>query len=60
GVCGIRILWIFTVFRIYNTPQSLYASYIVSWIATAAVQYICYLNVKKKYVNLIRHEQSEN
>jgi Na+-driven multidrug efflux pump len=49
GVCGIRITWIYTVFRFYHTPESLYVSYIVSWLATAAVQFICYLVVSKKY-----------
>ena len=41
GVCGIRILWIYTIFQIpeYHTPQCLYASYTVSW----AVTFLCQL-----------------
>lgn len=54
GVCGIRITWIYTVFRFYHTPESLYVSYIVSWLATAAVQFICYLVVSKKYKALAK------
>lgn len=51
GVCGVRILWIFTIFRfVYHTPESLYFSYTISWIVTAAVHYICYRKVRKKYV----------
>lgn len=60
GVCGIRILWIFTVFRFYNSPESLYVSYIVSWVATAAVQYVCYRNVRKKYDLLLKQNKTEN
>lgn len=52
GVCGIRIAWIFTVFRIFNTPESLYVSYAVSWLVTASAQYICYIAVKKKFDRL--------
>lgn len=60
GVCGIRITWIYTVFRFYHTPESLYVSYIVSWLATAAVQFICYLVVSKKYKALAKERtQSE-
>lgn len=60
GVCGIRILWIFTVFRFYNSPQSLYLSYIVSWLATSAVQYLCYRKTYKRYVSLHQSEQIDN
>ncbi len=54
GVCGIRITWIYTVFRFYHTPESLYVSYIVSWVATAAVQFICYLVVSKRFKALAK------
>ncbi len=47
GVCGIRILWIFTVFRFYRSPESLYLSYIVSWVVTTTVHYLCYRKAKK-------------
>jgi Na+-driven multidrug efflux pump len=50
GVCGVRILWIFTVFRfVYHSPESLYLSYTVSWIITSVVHYICCRKVRKKY-----------
>ena len=40
GVCGIRLGWIFTIFKIpeYHTPQSLYLSYPISWTATFLAQ----------------------
>lgn len=51
GVCGVRILWIFTVFAfVYHSPESLYLSYAASWLFTSAVHYICYLKARKKYI----------
>lgn len=50
GVCGVRITWIFTVFKFYHTPESLYISYLISWIITAAAQYVCYLKAKKRFL----------
>ena len=42
GVCGIRVVWIFTVFRFWDhTLTSLYLSYPVSWAVTAAVHAVC-------------------
>lgn len=34
-ICGIRILWVFTVFSHFRTPESLYIVYPVSWIVAA-------------------------
>jgi Na+-driven multidrug efflux pump len=51
GVCGVRLIWIFTVFRfIYHTPESLYISYTISWLITGTIQYICYRKVRKRFV----------
>ncbi len=60
GVCGVRMLWIFTVFRFLHTPESLYISYTISWIITAIVHYICYRKVRKKYELLPASEQTLN
>ncbi len=50
GVCGIRIMWIFTIFQIpqYHTPESLYISYPISWLATFIFQSIALFFVYKK------------
>lgn len=50
GVCGIRILWIYTIFQIpqYHTPQCLYSSYTVSWVATFICQLIAFLIVFRR------------
>ena len=45
GVCGIRILWIYTIFQIpqFHTPQCLYSSYTISWVVTFICQLITFL-----------------
>jgi Na+-driven multidrug efflux pump len=50
GVCGVRILWVFTVFSIpaFHTVASLYTSYPVSWIITFIAELITYFVVIKK------------
>lgn len=34
GVCVFRLIWIATVFPIYNTPGSLFVSYPITWVLT--------------------------
>lgn len=48
GACGLRILWIFTVFQSYPTLDVLYLSYPVTWGITALAQFICTILVLKK------------
>lgn len=48
GVCGVRILWIQTVFAWDHNLQVLYWSYPLSWAATALVHFICFLFIHKK------------
>lgn len=48
GACGLRILWIYTVFQVSHTLPTLYTSYPVTWTVTATVHFICYLFVIKK------------
>ena len=51
GVCGLRVLWIFTVFREYRSLSILYLSYPITWIVTIICHTIClcvvYKNTKK-------------
>ena len=51
GVCGIRIGWVMTVFRIpqFHTPQSLYFSYIISWSLTFLIQMYAFFKIYKKH-----------
>lgn len=44
GVCGFRILWIYTVFQIpkYHTLEILYSSYMISWSATFLIETVVF------------------
>jgi len=52
GVCGIRILWIFTIFRVYHTQFMLYISYPISWVISFVIQltafFIIFNKMKKR------------
>lgn len=52
GVCGIRILWIYTVFQIpqFHTPEWLYISYLLSWLGTFLVQTAAFIIIYRKRV----------
>lgn len=51
GVCGFRVLWIYTVFAQYHNFYVLYASYPISWFLSFAVQGILFIIYFKKYTN---------
>lgn len=53
GICGIRVLWIVTVFQIpaFHTPQWLYMSYPISWFVTLLVQTVFFFRVRGKYLD---------
>jgi hypothetical protein len=42
-----RILWLYTIFAMFRTPEVLFASYPVSWLATAIAHYFVYLYLRK-------------
>lgn len=41
GACGLRIVWLMTVFQWYPTLEILYLSYAVTWVITGTVHAIC-------------------
>ena len=51
GACGLRLLWVFTVFSIpeYHTTKVLYFSYPMSWTITIVVHVICFLVVRRRF-----------
>ena len=57
GVCGIRIGWITTIFRIpeFHTPQCLYSSYIFSWTLTFLVQLYVFIRIYRKRAGVLQH-----
>ena len=50
GACGFRILWIYTVFRHWNTLTVLLISYPASWILTTIPLFIMCFTVKRGFV----------
>lgn len=57
GVCGLRVLWVYTVFQAYRSMQVLYLSYPVSWAVTGAVLLVMYIFTFRKIVR--RSEKNE-
>lgn len=51
GACGLRILWIATIFQLpqFHTLEMLYISYPVSWIITFIAHMVYYTMLRKKY-----------
>ncbi len=48
GVCGLRIVYIYTFFAAHRTLLNLYLSYPISWVVTAAIHAVCLIVVRKK------------
>ena len=48
-VCGLRIVWIYTVFAAHRSLMVLYLSYPVSWLITLVVNIICFAVFFKRW-----------
>lgn len=48
GACGLRLLWIATVFRHFQKIEVLYIAYPVTWAITLSVHVVCILVVRRK------------
>jgi len=48
GVCGFRVVWIYTVFAKHRELKMLYYSYPISWFATAMIHMICFFVLMRK------------
>ena len=59
GVVGVRVVWIFTIFRARHTLFTLYVSYPVSWLITLAVHFVCYFAVRGKTFRRLRQMRNE-
>ena len=53
GICGIRVLWVLTVFPIpaFHSPQWLYLSYPISWAITLVIQTALFFRIRGKYLH---------
>jgi len=47
GACGLRLLWVATVFQMYHTVECLLMAYPVSWMLTATFHYIYFFRIRK-------------
>ena len=52
GACGLRILWIYTIFQWDRTLPVLFLSYPVTWLITALAHTVCCIIV---YRRIVRH-----
>lgn len=59
GACGLRIVWLMTVFVMIPTVDIVYLSYPVSWIVTALVHFMTYCIVFRKTKNKMKSEAKE-
>ncbi|MBO7762774.1 MAG: polysaccharide biosynthesis C-terminal domain-containing protein [Clostridia bacterium] len=58
GTCLLRVVWIATVFEYYETLESIYLSYPLSWLLTATVQFIMVTVVLRGYLRTGRREKA--
>ncbi|MBQ2865337.1 MAG: MATE family efflux transporter [Clostridia bacterium] len=59
GICGVRVLWLNTVFKIpkYHVMESVYMVFIISWIVTLLMQLVVYRVVTRKMFKKWQDEQ---
>ena len=48
GICGVRIIWLYSVFAVYSTYDVLMACYSISWLVTGAMIVGLYLHYREK------------
>jgi len=62
GICGVRLGWIFTVFQNprWHSLESLFLSYIVSWIFTFLALFVMYISIHKDRILSKRHYKGQN
>ena len=56
GSCVLRIVWVYTVFPIFNDVRALYAVFPVSWFITAATLFIMFFLCYKKEKKMLLHQ----
>lgn len=49
GVCGFRIVWLYTIFAAFRTPEVLYLSYPISWGLTALIHTVCFIVLRRRF-----------
>ncbi len=59
GACGLRVLWILTVFKVSRSLETIYISYPISWVLTASVHLICLLCIMRKLLKCAKNNEKE-
>ena len=60
GVCGLRLVYIFTFFAANRTLFNLYLSYPISWIFTIATHAVCLFFVRKKVFRKMKEAEEKS
>ena len=50
GICGVRLIWIYTMFPIHRSLQTIYLCFPLSWIITSIVEFLLWILVYRKVV----------
>lgn len=59
GVCGLRLLWIFTIFQRIHTPQMLFIVYPISWVITFLAEFVAYKIISSKQIKMSQEALAE-
>lgn len=54
GACGLRLIWVATVFPLFRSPATLYFSYPVTWTITGAAHILFFLLIRKRTYARVR------
>lgn len=60
GVCVFRVIWIKTVFHMFNTLECIFISYPISWVITFIAEAITYFIAKKNLLDVPEKKPLEN
>ncbi len=50
GICGFRVLWIYTVYPNWRFLETIYISYPITWILTLLIQALCLIIILNKMI----------
>ncbi len=48
GACGLRVVWVFTIFAMFRSLKVLFFSYPITWAVTFLAHVVCFMVVRKK------------
>lgn len=49
GICGLRIVWLYTIFVSFRSWEILFFSYPVTWVITGSIHLICYYFIQRRF-----------